>query len=115
MTDPETVTEGERALIAEYPWPRSPEDQAIQKLLRLHDALRERVRELEQKPSPETTAALLMRESHALDRWRRLARMWAEQLRDLLPRIGLRALEGVPDEVKQLLPDGWVDPSRPRR
>lgn len=28
---------------------------------------------------------------------------WAEQLRDLLPRVGLRALEGVPDEVKALL------------
>lgn len=39
---------------------------------------------------------------------------WATQLRDLLPRVGLRALEGVPDEVKSLLEPkagtaGWTD------
>jgi len=60
----------------------------------------------------ETKAALEARAGY--DAWMRTAkalgadldqlrRAWAEQLRDLLPRVGLRALYGVPDEVKALL------------
>lgn len=38
MADPvavEQLTEEERAMIAEYPWPKTPEDLALAKLLRI--------------------------------------------------------------------------------
>lgn len=44
---PEQLTEEERALIAEYPWPRTPQAAAHEKILRIHDALLARVQELE--------------------------------------------------------------------
>lgn len=53
-----------------------------------------------------------MLHDHQAKRIRQLERAWAEQIRDLAPRIGLRALAGVPDEVKALLADPpAVDPS----
>jgi hypothetical protein len=78
--------------------------------------LRKEQLEFLKKPSPETAAALLMRERHALDRLRTLVFAWAEQVKDLAPRIGLRALEGLPDEVRQVLEkDRAVDPTRLER
>lgn len=38
-----------------------------------------------------------------VDRYNDLVRAWTEQVSDLLPRIGLRALEGLPDEVRREL------------
>jgi hypothetical protein len=81
MTTPETLTEEERAHIrnalATAGDPLTPFGDAVAKILRIHDAQAARVKELE--------------------------RGWAAQIRDLAPRIGLRALEGVPEEVKALL------------
>lgn len=44
MTD-EQLTDEERALLVEYPWPRSAVDLALAKLLRIHDRLKARVTE----------------------------------------------------------------------
>ncbi len=43
----EALTSEERALLAEYPWPRTEVDRAMTKLLALHDHLQARVKELE--------------------------------------------------------------------
>lgn len=43
----EHLTDEERALLAGYPWPGTPVDAALSKLLRLHDRYKARVEELE--------------------------------------------------------------------
>jgi hypothetical protein len=102
---PEALTEEERRELEVYVSVTGPEsirgvEDEVAKLLRIHDRLQG---EMKRAPSPETTAALLMRESHAIDRYRTIVLAWAEQVRDLAPRIGLRVLEGLPDDVRAVL------------
>lgn len=109
---PEALTPEERAYLIESFNVSAPahvlrddDDNHVTKLLRIHDQQAARIAELERTPSPETAAALLMRERHAVDRLRTVVLMWAEQVKDLAPRIGLRAMQGLPPEVEDALSD----------
>lgn len=57
-TTPEPLTEAERALLSEYPWPRTEVDRAMTKLLALHDHLQARAKELEREKEYRDQCAL---------------------------------------------------------